>query len=261
MKSEQNDSQPPSISGNSTVSVPEHVAIIMDGNSRWAKRQGKSTSSGHKAGVEAVREVLRLATEYGIHVVTLYAFSSENWQRPALEVKALMTLLGVYLKSETKQLHKDGVQVRFIGARDKFSKGLLKQMEQAEALTIDNTQSVLVIAVDYGGQWDIANAARVLAEKVQAGVLEPDQIDAALLGRHIALSDLPAPDLCIRTAGEQRLSNFLLWQLAYAEYFFTDTLWPDFGKLDMDRALRAYSQRDRRYGGRGKAPSLDVEAH
>lgn len=258
--SEQKDSQGRPVNSELAVSVPEHVAIIMDGNSRWAKRQGKSTSSGHKAGVEAVREVLRLATDYGIRVVTLYAFSSENWQRPALEVKALMSLLGVYLKSETKQLHKDGVQVRFIGARDKFSKGLLKQMQQAEALTAANTKSVLVIAVDYGGQWDIANAAKVLAEKVKAGLLEPDQIDAAELAQHVALADLPAPDLCIRTAGEQRLSNFLLWQLAYAEYFFTDTLWPDFGKPDMERALRAYSQRNRRYGGRNEDSSLDAEA-
>lgn len=251
--SEQNDSKDQSKNREAALSIPEHVAIIMDGNSRWAKRRGKSTSFGHKAGVEAVREVLRLATDYGIRIITLYAFSSENWQRPALEVKALMTLLGAYLKSETKRLHKDGVQIRFIGARDKFSKSLLKQMEQAEALTAGNTASVLVIAVDYGGQWDIANAARALAEKVKAGQLEPEQIDAAQLGQHIALSDLPPPDLCIRTAGEQRLSNFLLWQLAYAEYFFTDTLWPDFGELDMNRALRAYTQRDRRYGGRDES--------
>ena len=258
--SEQNGSQDQPKSDKAALLIPEHVAFIMDGNSRWAKRRGKSTSSGHKAGVEAVREVLRLATDFGIRVVTLYAFSSENWQRPALEVKALMTLLGAYLKSETKQLHKDGVQVRFIGSREKFSKGLLKQMAQAEALTVNNTKSVLVIAVDYGGQWDIANAAKILAHKVKAGELEPDQIDADMLGQHIALSDLPPPDLCIRTAGEQRLSNFLLWQLAYAEYFFTETLWPDFSELDMTRALEAYSERDRRFGGRDEDPSIEAEA-
>ena len=249
---QQNDKAP--------LTIPEHLAIIMDGNSRWAKRRGKTTSSGHKAGVEAVREVLRLATDYGIRIVTLYAFSSENWQRPALEVKALMTLLSTYLKSEARQLHEDGVQIRFIGARDKFSKGLRKQIEQAEALTAENTQSVLVLAVDYGGQWDIANAAKQLARQVQAGELDPESIDADMLGQHIAMSDLPPPDLCIRTAGEQRLSNFLLWQLAYAEYFFTETLWPDFGAKDMARALEAYSERDRRFGGRNDESSQDVEA-
>jgi undecaprenyl diphosphate synthase len=234
------------------------MAFIMDGNSRWAKRRGKSTSAGHKAGVEAVREVLRLATDYGVEVVTLFAFSSENWQRPALEVKALMTLLGSYLKSEAKQLHKDGVRLRFIGRRDNFTESLRKQMAAAEALTAANTRSTLVIAVDYGGQWDIANAARQLALQVQAGELAAEVIDEQLLGQHISLADLPPPDLCVRTAGEQRISNFLLWQLAYAEFHFTDTLWPDFGARDMAEAIAAYGKRDRRYGGR-KASAIDSE--
>lgn len=238
--------------------VPRHMAFIMDGNSRWAKRRGKSTSAGHKAGVEAVREVLRLATDYGVEVVTLFAFSSENWQRPALEVKALMTLLGSYLKSEAKQLHKDGVRLRFIGRRDNFTESLRKQMAAAEALTAANTRSTLVIAVDYGGQWDIANAARQLALQVQAGELAAEVIDEQLLGQHISLADLPPPDLCVRTAGEQRISNFLLWQLAYAEFHFTDTLWPDFGARDMAEAIAAYGKRDRRYGGR-KASAIDSE--
>ncbi|WP_101757137.1 polyprenyl diphosphate synthase [Oceanicoccus sp. KOV_DT_Chl] len=232
------------------AAVPAHLAIIMDGNSRWAKARGKQTPAGHKAGVEAVRSVLKLCKNYGIKVVTLFAFSSENWQRPGPEVKALMMLFSSYLKKEVKQLNKDGVRVRFIGDRQRFSAGLVKQMESAEQLTAKNTDTTLVIAVDYGGQWDIANAARQLAIKVKAGELEPEKINEELLDSHISLADLPKPDLCIRTAGEQRISNFLLWQLAYAELFFSPTLWPDFGDQDMVAALASYNQRDRRFGGR-----------
>jgi undecaprenyl diphosphate synthase len=230
--------------------VPQHLAVIMDGNGRWAKSRGLSTSDGHRAGVEAVRGVLKLCDDHGIKILTLFAFSSENWNRPALEVKALMSLFSSYLKKEVKKLHKDGVRVRFIGSRERFSKSLLKQMEEAEALTADNTETTLVIAVDYGGQWDIANAARQLAEQVKAGELEPAQVDVEHLDQLMALSDLPKPDLCIRTSGEQRISNFLLWQLAYAELFFTDTLWPDFSDNDMVAALRCFNGRERRYGGR-----------
>ena len=235
----------------STISaVPQHIAIIMDGNSRWAKRRGKSTSAGHRAGVETVRKVLRLCQNHGIKVVTLFAFSSENWQRPSLEVRALMTLFSSYLKREVKQLHADGVRVRFIGDRQRFNIGLVKQMEYAEQLTANNSDTTLVIAVDYGGQWDIVTAARQLAERVQTGELEPSDIDVELLDSCISLADLPKPDLCIRTAGEQRISNFLLWQLAYAELFFSDTLWPDFDESDMQEALISFQQRERRYGGR-----------
>ena len=234
--------------------VPQHLAIIMDGNGRWAKRQGKSTSMGHKAGVETVRTVLQLVKDNGIKIVTLFAFSSENWQRPSLEVKALMALFSTYLKNEIQQLHQDGVCVRFIGNRQRFNGSLIEQMDYAEQLTSDNTDTTLVIAVDYGGQWDIANAAKQLAEQVKAGTLEPGQIDETLLDQYIALADLPKPDLCIRTAGEQRMSNFLLWQMAYSEFFFTDTLWPDFGEQEMQAALASYKQRDRRYGGREEDP-------
>lgn len=230
--------------------IPRHLAIIMDGNSRWAKRQGKSTSYGHRAGVETVRKVLQICADQGINIVTLFAFSSENWQRPNAEVKALMTLFATYLKREVKRLHEDGVRVRFIGDRQRFSSSLIKQMEYTEQLTAGNTQTTLVIAIDYGGQWDIANAARQLAEKVKAGELQPDQIDVNMLDARISLSDLPKPDLCIRTAGEQRISNFLLWQLAYAELYFSDTLWPDFEEKDLLAALNSFSQRARRYGGR-----------
>ncbi len=230
--------------------VPQHLAVIMDGNGRWARARGLSTAEGHRAGVESVRTMLKLCDQFGINVLTIFAFSSENWSRPKAEVSALMTLFSSYLKKEVKKLHEDGVRIRFIGRRDRFSKGLLKQMAQAEALTSDNAATTLVIAVDYGGQWDIAHAARQLAEQVEAGQLQPEQIDVDRLGRHMALADLPSPDLCIRTSGELRISNFLLWQLAYAELFFTDTLWPDFAEADMRAALACFNRRERRYGGR-----------
>jgi undecaprenyl diphosphate synthase len=240
--------------------VPQHLALIMDGNGRWASRQGKPTTFGHQAGVEAVRKVLGLANDFGIKVVTLFAFSSENWQRPSVEVKALMALFSSYLKKEVSKMHADGIRLRFIGDRGRFSAGLLKQMQLAEELTANNTKTVLVIAVDYGGQWDITNAARELAEQVKRGTLEPDQIDEKRLNAHIAISDLPSPDLCIRTAGEQRISNFLLWQMAYTELYFSDCLWPDFGEQEMIAALSSFNQRERRYGGRNESSNNNVDA-
>jgi undecaprenyl diphosphate synthase len=230
--------------------TPHHIAIIMDGNGRWAKQRGKMVSAGHRAGVEAVRTVLELCADHGVKIVTLFAFSSENWLRPKAEVKALMTLFASYLKSEVKKLHADGVRIRFIGDRARFSASLVKQMERAEQLTHNNADTTLVIAVDYSGQWDIADTAKRLAEKVQAGQLSADQINAELMAQNISLADLPDPDLCIRTSGEQRISNFLLWQMAYTEFYFTETLWPDFSKLDLEHALQSYRERDRRYGGR-----------
>ncbi len=233
--------------------LPVHVAIIMDGNGRWAKQRDLSANAGHKAGTETVRRVLRLCRDKGVKIVTLWAFSTENWSRPAMEVKGLMTLFSTYLKKEVKQLNKDGVRIRFIGERNRFNKSLCKQMENAERLTATNTDTTLVIAVDYGGKWDITNAARHLAEQVAAGELAPEDIDEERLGAHMCLADLPPPDLFIRTSGEQRLSNYLLWQLAYTEFHFTDTLWPDFDEADLQLALVAYADRDRRYGGRNDA--------
>ncbi len=244
---------------NANREVPQHVAIIMDGNGRWAKQRGKPAPFGHRAGVEAVRKVLQLCADHGIGIVTLFAFSSENWQRPSTEVKALMALFATYLKGEIKKLHQDGVRVRFIGDRQRFNRSLVKQMEHAEQLTANNTDTTLVIAVDYGGQWDIANAARQLAEQVQAGQLQPGQIDEQLLDAYICLADLPKPDLCIRTAGEQRISNFLLWQLAYAELFFSEALWPDFGEPELLAALDSFNQRERRYGGRDEEDVSGLE--
>ncbi|WP_320836830.1 polyprenyl diphosphate synthase [Zhongshania sp.] len=233
-----------------SLSIPRHVAIIMDGNNRWAKAQGLKSSAGHRAGVEVIRPLLKLVRERGVEIVTLFAFSSENWQRPSLEVQALMRLFSSYLDSETKQLHADGVRIRFIGKRDQFSANLRKQMDYSEQLTRFNRDTQLVIAVDYGGQWDIVSAAKSLAEQVQAGTLAPNDFDVELFDRHMSLADVPKPDLCIRTAGEQRISNFLLWQLAYSELYFTDCFWPDFDAAELDRALLAYAQRDRRFGGR-----------
>ncbi len=230
--------------------LPRHVAIIMDGNNRWAKRRGLPGAAGHKAGVEAIRTVLRSCRNHGINILTLFAFSSENWQRPSAEVAGLMQLFSTYLNSEVKKLHEDNVRLRFIGERGRLRAGLQKKMAQAELLTEGNTASTLVIAVDYGGHGDIASAARQLAERVARGELLPSQIDAQLLDSVTALADLPKPDLLIRTAGEQRISNFMLWQLAYTELYFTDSYWPDFGEMEMLRALQAFAARERRFGGR-----------
>ena len=230
--------------------APRHVAIIMDGNNRWARQRGLRAAGGHRAGVEVIRGLLRSCRERGVEVVTLFAFSSENWQRPSLEVQALMRLFSNYLESETAQLHEDGVRMRFIGERDRFSAALRKQMEHSEQLTRNNTQTTLVIAVDYGGQWDIVSAARRLARQVESGQLRAEDIDITLFDQQLALADLPKPDLCIRTAGEQRISNFMLWQLAYSEFYFCDCLWPDFNEAEMAKALDAFTHRERRFGGR-----------
>ncbi|MET0380092.1 MAG: polyprenyl diphosphate synthase [Spongiibacteraceae bacterium] len=243
--------------------LPRHIAIIMDGNNRWARSRGLPGVAGHKAGVEAIRAVLRAARNHGIEVLTLFAFSSENWLRPRAEVAALMQLFSTYLNSEVKKLHADGVRLRFIGQRDRLKTSLQNKMADAEKLTAGNTHSALVIAVDYGGQWDIANAAREIAMRVARGEVRPEQVDEQLLDSVTALADLPKPDLLIRTAGEQRISNFLLWQIAYAELYFTDTYWPDFGERDLLRAIEAFAQRERRFGGRLDAvdESLEVSSN
>lgn len=228
--------------------VPRHVAIIMDGNNRWAKRNGLPGPAGHRAGVEAVRNILRACRHHGIEVLTLFAFSSENWGRPLPEVRALLALLSRYLRSEVRDLHKDGIRLRFIGERGRFSPRLQRLMQQSENLTAANTEATCVIAVDYGGQWDITEAARKLALQVREGELEPNDITPELIDRHVAVSDLPPPDLCIRTGGDARISNFMLWQFAYSELYFTNTLWPDFGELEFARALADYSRRERRFG-------------
>ena len=239
--------------------IPRHVAIIMDGNNRWAKRNGVPGPAGHRAGVEAVRGVLRSCRDRGVKVLTLFAFSSENWGRPQPEVRALLALLSRYLRNEVREMHKDGIRLRFIGQRHQFSHRLRRLMEQSEALTRDNTVSTVVIALDYGGQWDISQAAKKLAYQVQAGTLAPEDISAELIDRNISISDLPRPDLCIRTGGDARISNFMLWHFAYSELYFTNTLWPDFGDTEFALALADYSRRERRFGVRDADGHLQSE--
>ncbi|EED34563.1 undecaprenyl pyrophosphate synthetase 1 [Luminiphilus syltensis NOR5-1B] len=229
----------------------------MDGNNRWAVRQGIAGHLGHRAGVEVVRAVMEACEKKGVEVLTLFAFSSENWGRPEAEVRALMALLYRYLRSELEKLQRDGIRLRIVGRRDRFSPRLRRLFEVTEAATADNTNATLVLALDYGGRWDIASAARQLAESVQAGSLQPDQINEETLESQLSLSDLPPPDLCIRTAGEQRMSNFLLWHLAYSEFFFTDTLWPDFDETTLDAAIADYQRRERRFGVRKNADGHD----
>jgi len=239
----------PSEPGDSTETViPRHVAVIMDGNNRWAKANGVPGPAGHRAGVEAVRGILRTCQHHGVEVLTLFAFSSENWGRPRPEVRALLALLSRYLRNEVRELHKDGIRLRFMGERGRFSTRLQRLMQQSEQLTACNGGATLVIAVDYGGQWDIAQAARKLAVQVQEGSLQPQDISPELLDRNVSISDLPRPDLCIRTGGDARISNFMLWQFAYTELYFTNTLWPDFGDMEFARALAEYSRRERRFG-------------
>jgi undecaprenyl diphosphate synthase len=228
---------------------PRHIAIIMDGNNRWLKQQGGKGLEGHIAGAEAARNVIRLCAEQGIAYLTLFAFSSENWQRPPKEVTGLMDLFARFLqKKEVLQLHESKVRLRFIGNRSRFSPKLQQLIANAETLTADNTGLCVVIAADYGGRWDIANAAKQLALEVARGELDPHLIDEAALQAHIASGDLPPPDLCIRTGGEVRISNFLLWQLAYAELYFTPSFWPDFDEAEFTLALSDFARRQRRFG-------------
>jgi len=230
------------------ANVPRHVAVIMDGNNRWAKARGLPGPAGHKAGVEAIRTVLRACEKHGVEVLTLFAFSSENWRRPPREVSALMALFLTYLRREVKELNESGVRIRVIGDRSRFVPRLRASIEDAENRTCHNTKTTLVIAADYGGQWDIAQATQRIALDVQSGVLDAAAITPEIVDSYTCLADLPKPDLCIRTGGEHRISNFLLWQAAYTELYFTDVYWPDFGADELYAAVLDYSQRMRRFG-------------
>jgi len=227
---------------------PAHVAIIMDGNGRWAKARGLPRIAGHKNGAEAVRRAVAASVELGIKYLTLFGFSSENWKRPSGEIDDLMGLLRHYLRGEIAELHKNGVRVRVIGAWDKLAPDIVTLIGNAENLTRGNERLHLSIALNYGGRAEIARAARAIAEGAASGALTPEQVDEACFSRHLFTSDIPDPDLLIRTSGEQRISNFLLWQSAYAELVFTETLWPDFARDDLEQALREYHGRERRYG-------------
>lgn len=232
----------------SNSSLPRHIAIIMDGNGRWAKKRLLPRNAGHKAGVETVRRVLTLCAEKGIEVLTLFTFSSENWRRPKEEVSLLMSLFMMALKREVKILHKNNVRLRLIGAPDAFPKKLQKLISDAEILTKDNSGITLVIAANYGGRWDIVDTAKRLIKQVQEGTLQVEDINETIFQQHLSLGDLPEPDLFIRTGGEKRISNFLMWQLAYTELYFTNTLWPDFDKAAFMEALESFSSRERRFG-------------
>ena len=229
-------------------SMPRHIAIIMDGNNRWAKAQRLPGLAGHKAGVDSVRAVIECCVEQGVDALTLFAFSSENWKRPALEVKGLMQLFMRALSHEVRKLARHNIRLRIIGDVTRFSPDLQAKIHEAEALTAGNTGLTLNIAANYGGRWDITRAAQHLAQRCLDGDLTPDQIDEELLGSCMALADLPAPDLCIRTGGEQRISNFLIWQMAYTEFYFTDCFWPEFGKQEMFAAMQSFLTRERRFG-------------
>ncbi len=228
--------------------TPQHVAIIMDGNGRWARSRGMPRSAGHRASVKVVRRVVEACIRRDVRYLTLFAFSSENWRRPPDEVGMLMKLMLEALAREVADLHKNRVRVKFIGDRSVLGSEIARTMAQAEALTQGNPGLVLCVAFAYGGRWDITQACRSLAGDVAAGTLRADEIDEAHIASRLALAGIPDPDLLIRTGGEQRISNFLLWNLAYAELYFTDVLFPDFGAGELDSALRLFARRERRFG-------------
>ncbi len=234
-----------------TGALPRHVAIIMDGNGRWAKKRFMPRIMGHKAGVETVRTMVRHCAEKNIEVLTLFAFSSENWRRPEKEVRLLLELFVSALQREVKRLNDNNVVLKVVGDRSAFPESLQKEIISAETITSTNTGLKLVIAANYGGRWDIVQAARTLADEVAIGQLDASQIDEDALNRHLSLYGMPEPDLFIRTGGEERISNFLLWQLAYCEMYFTETLWPDFDGDAFDIALASFSKRQRRFGRTG----------
>jgi len=231
-----------------TRPIPRHVAIIMDGNGRWATRRGLPRTVGHRQGAEAARQVVQAAIDLGIANLTLFSFSSENWKRPRGEVMDLMGLLRRYLQSEIAELHKNGVRLTVIGERSRLPDDIQRLVAEGERQTAGNRRLRLIMALSYGARQELVLAARRLAEAVAAGRLAPGEIDEACFAGELFCADVPDPDLVIRTSGEQRLSNFLLWQTAYSELLFVDKLWPDFGKEDLAAAVAEYVQRDRRYG-------------
>ena len=231
-----------------TLPPPVHVAIIMDGNGRWAKARGLPRSAGHKRGAESVRKSVKGAISSGVSYLTLFGFSSENWKRPPDEIHDLMGLLRLYLKSEIKDLHKEGVRLLIIGDRENLDKDIIKLIQSSEEMTQKNTRLTLIIALSYGGRAEILHAAKQIAKDIAQGDLQISNIDEDALSERLFTKDIPDPDLLIRTSGEQRLSNFLLWQCAYTEFIFIDTLWPDFAEVDFENAIKVFQNRERRYG-------------
>ena len=229
--------------------VPRHVAIIMDGNGRWAAERGLPRQAGHKQGVEALRRTVRAAAEIGIEYLTIYSFSSENWSRPATEVSFLLDLLRRFIRLDVAELHQAGVKITVIGDREGLEPGIVSLLEDAESLTRENSRLKLVVAFNYGSRQEITRAARVIAQKVADGKIDPADITPAVLANHLDTAGIPDPDLLIRAGGEQRLSNYLLWQCAYTEFVFTEEYWPDFTREVFERAIAEYQARDRRFGG------------
>lgn len=245
MSDQKTDAAPSAGSGGT---LPTHVAIIMDGNGRWARARGLPRVAGHRRGAESVRRAITAAAELGIRYLTLFGFSSENWKRPMAEVDDLMGLLRHYLRGEIAELHKNGVRLRVIGDRTKLAPDIVTLIDNAETMTRDNRGLTLIVALSYGSRAELASAARAIAQSVREGRLSVDAIDEALVERFLTTAGIPDPDLLIRTSGEKRLSNFLLWQSAYTELVFLDTLWPDFTKQDLEDAIREFQRRERRYG-------------
>lgn len=231
--------------------LPRHVAVIMDGNGRWAKSRGQVRIAGHRQGIDTVRELVSACGELRIPYLTLFAFSSENWRRPETEVRLLLELFLVALDKEVKKLHANQVRFRVIGDITRFGPKLSDRIQKAQALTRDNTGLTLTVAANYGGRWDIAQACKVLMRKAAIGEIDPESIDADSLEPYLSMASIPEPDLFIRTGGEQRISNFLLWQLAYTELYFTPVLWPDFNRAQFDQALASFARRQRRFGQTG----------
>jgi len=232
--------------------VPVHVAIIMDGNGRWANKRGLPRIAGHRQGLESVRSIVKRCADRGVEYLTLFAFSSENWRRPPTEVNLLMELFTNALENKARRLHENGVRLRVVGDLSRFSSKIRMLVQRAETLTAENTRLNLTVAANYGGRWDIEQACKGVCEKVVAGTLSPEDVTAASIERHLSTSFLPEPDLFVRTGGEQRISNFLLWQLAYTELYFTDTLWPEFDEEAFDLALDSFARRQRRFGQTGE---------
>ncbi len=228
--------------------LPRHLAVIMDGNGRWARQRFLPRVAGHRAGVDALHKIVKHAMKRGIEILTLFAFSSENWRRPSYEVSYLLDLFLNMLENETQKLHEQGIQLRIIGDCSQFNEKLQAQMAQAQDFTSRNKGLKLVIAANYGGQWDLTQAMRKIGEELERGTLSSANISAELINARLSLGDLPPPDLFIRTSGEQRISNFLLWDLAYTELYFTEVLWPDFNEVELDKALVFFSGRERRFG-------------
>jgi len=228
--------------------VPRHIAVIMDGNGRWAAARALPRPAGHRMGVKAVKQIVENCARRNVQVLTLFAFSSENWKRPKEEVSMLMSRFLQALDDEVADLHENGIRLTFAGNLEQLSPALRERMNAARELTAGNGKMTLVIAIAYGGRWDIASATRRLAERVVAGELRAEDIDEALIGEQLALAGLPDPDLLIRTGGEQRISNFLLWNLAYTELYFCDALWPDFDERELDAAIAHFGRRERRFG-------------